>query len=310
LLLGGTDATPAFNLADATGITQHLLLTGTITNAQLAGSIANAKLVNSSVSFGGVSVALGAADATPAFDLSDATSYPTSALVGTITNAQLAGSIANSKLTNSSVSLGGISVSLGGTDATPAFNLTDATGYPTTALVGTITDAQLAGSIAGAKLVSGSVTATQLGANSVTDSELANNAVDTGAVQNGAITNDKVETSTSATTGLDGATKIRDASITPAKLNTSNLDRSINVASGNLGINNAVTGGAATRSGITYNAQGLITGTVALAASDLPLATTSAVGGVSVGAGLSVSGAGALSLTNSVTGATVSWNYF
>ena len=151
------------------------------------------------------------------------------------------------------------------------------------------------------KIVSNSITSTQLGANSVTDSELANNAVDTGAVQNGAITNDKVETSTSATTGLDGATKIRDASITPAKINTSNLDRSLNVASGNLGINNAVSGGAATRSGITYNAEGLITSTVALAASDLPKATTSAVGGISVGDGLSVTGAGALSITNSIT---------
>ena len=301
--LGGSDTTPAFNLADATGYPTSSLV-GTITNAQLAGSIANDKLSNSSVTLGGVSVSLGASDATPAFDLTDATNYPASSLTGTITNAQLAGSIAVSKLVASSVSLGGVSITLGTTDATPAFDLQDATGYPTSSLVGTITNAQLAGSIAADKLVSGSITSTQLGANSVTDSQLANNAVDTGAVQDGAITNDKVETSTNSTTGLDGATKIRDASITPAKLNTSNLDRSLNVASGNLGINNTVT--AATRSGITYNAQGLITGTVALAASDLPLATTSAVGGVSVGTGLSVTGAGALSLTNSVTGATVS----
>src|SRR6056300_1314746 len=38
--------------------------------------------------------------------------------------------IANSSLTNSSVSYGGVSVSLGGSDATPAFNLSDATAYP------------------------------------------------------------------------------------------------------------------------------------------------------------------------------------
>ena len=301
--LGGTDATPAFDLTDATNY-PAASLTGTISNAQLAGSIANAKLVNSSVSLGGVTVALGASDATPAFDLTDATNYPTSSLTGTITNAQLAGSIAVSKLVSSSASIGGVTITLGATDATPAFDLQDATGYPTTALVGTITNAQLAGSIAATKLVAGSITSTQLGANSVTDSELANNAVDTGAVQNGAITNDKVETSTSATTGLDAATKIRDATITPAKLNTSNLDRSLNVASGNLGINNTIT--AATRSGISYNAQGLITGTVALAAADLPVATSSAVGGVSVSTGLTVNGSGALSLTNSVTGATVS----
>jgi len=46
-----------------------------------------------------------------------------------VDNSMLAGSIANAKLSNSSVSYGGISVSLGGTDATPAFNLCDATAY-------------------------------------------------------------------------------------------------------------------------------------------------------------------------------------
>ena len=301
--LGAADATPAFNLSDATSYPTSALV-GTITNAQLAGSIANAKLANSSVNLGGITVALGASDATPAFDLTDATSYKTTNLVGTITNAQLAGSIDVSKLVGSNVNFGGVTVALGASDTTPAFNLSDATNYPTSALVGTITNAQLAGSIENTKLVANSITANELAANSVTDSELANLSVATGSVQDGAITNDKVETSTSATTGLDGATKIRDATITPAKLNTSNLDRSINVASGNLGINNAVT--AATRSGISYNAQGLITGTVALAAADLPVATTSAVGGVSVGTGLSVNGSGVLSLSNSVTGATVS----
>ena len=154
--LGQTDATPAFNLSDATNYPTSSL-TGTITNAQLAGSIANAKLVNDSVSFGGVSLDLGGTDATPAFDLSDATNYPTSSLTGTITNAQLAGSIANSKLANDSVSFGGVSLDLGGTDATPAFNLSDATNYPTSSLSGTITNAQLAGSIANAKLSNDSV---------------------------------------------------------------------------------------------------------------------------------------------------------
>ena len=301
--LGGADATPAFNLSDATAYPTSALV-GTITNAQLTGSIANAKLANSSVSFGGISLALGASDATPAFDLTDATNYKTTNLVGTITNAQLAGSIDVSKLVGSNVNFGGVTVALGASDTTPAFNLSDATNYPTSALVGTITNAQLAGSIANTKLVANSITANELAANSVTDSELANLSVATGSVQDGAITNDKVQTSTNASTGLDGATKIRDATITPAKLNTSNLDRSLNVASGNLGINNVITAG--TRSGITFNAQGLITSTVALGASDIPLATSSAVGGVSVSTGLSVNGSGVLTLSNSITGATVS----
>src|SRR6056300_556951 len=47
-----------------------------------------------------------------------------------VTNAMLAGSIANSKLSNSTVSYGGISVALGASDATPAFDLSDATSLP------------------------------------------------------------------------------------------------------------------------------------------------------------------------------------
>ena len=129
IALGETNATPAFDLSDATDYPTSSL-SGTITNDQLAGSIANSKLANSTVSFGGVELALGAGDATPAFDLQDATNYPASSLTGTITNGQLAGSIANSKLANNSVSYGGIELALGASDATPAFDLSDATGLP------------------------------------------------------------------------------------------------------------------------------------------------------------------------------------
>ena len=71
---------------------------------------------------------------------------------GAVDNAMLSGSIANNKLANDSVSFGGVSLDLGQSDATPAFDLTDATNYPTSSLTGTITNAQLAGSIAAGKL--------------------------------------------------------------------------------------------------------------------------------------------------------------
>ena len=63
---------------------------------------------------------------------------------GTVTNTMLAGSIANGKLSNSAVNFGGVSVSLGSSDTTPAFDLQDATGLPTSALTGTISNSQLA----------------------------------------------------------------------------------------------------------------------------------------------------------------------
>ena len=89
----------------------------------------------------------------------------------TLTNKTISGSantlsnIGNSSLSNASVNFGGITVALGASDTTPAFDLSDATSYPTSSLTGTITNAQLAGSIANAKLSNSSITVTD-GSNS------------------------------------------------------------------------------------------------------------------------------------------------
>jgi len=65
--------------------------------------------------------------------------------------------IGNSALSNSSVNFGGVSVSLGASDTTPAFNLADATGYLSSNLSGNVTDSQLGSNIAVTKLADGSV---------------------------------------------------------------------------------------------------------------------------------------------------------
>ena len=163
-----------------------------------------------------------------------------------------------------------------------------------------ITTSKLANNaVTAAKIANDTITASQIAANAIGSSELADNAVDTAAIATSAVTDAKIAS------GISG-TKITDETITPAKLDTSKLDRSLNVASENLGINNAVAGGASSRNGISYNNEGLITSTAALVASDIPEATTSAVGGVSVpsAGGLAVTAVGALSINNTVTGAT------
>ena len=334
------------------------------TGAIIDSAVTNAKLANSSITLGGVSISLGSNDASPAFNLADATGYPTSSLSGTITNAQLAGSITGAKISDSTITYAKLNISNGdipgakitGTSITAgqlasdsvtaakiAENAVGASKIGSAVItsshvaantltannlapncIGTselssssvetgaiqdnaittakilnanVTAGKLAANLPGSILATGAISSTQLAENSVTASELADNSVDTNAIANSAVTDEKIAS------GIAG-TKITDGTITPAKLNTSNLDRSLNVDSGNLGINNVIDAGTA--SGISYNAQGLITGVVALAASDLPIATTSVVGGVSVGAGLSITGAGALSITNSIAGATVS----
>ena len=117
------------------GVTSSSLTSvGTISSGTWEGTaIENAYLDNVSVSFGGVSVDLGGSDATPAFDLSDALGYVGDAnlvTVGTVTSGTWEGTaIENAYLDNVSVSFGGVSLDLGGSDATPAFDLSDALGY-------------------------------------------------------------------------------------------------------------------------------------------------------------------------------------
>ena len=205
------------------------------------GSIPNSKLENSTISFGGVTLSLGGSDATPAFNLADATGYPTSSLVGTITNAQLAGSITNAKLVNDSVSYGGVSLDLGQTDATPAFDLSDATNYPTSSLSGTITNAQLAGSIANAKLSNSTV--------SYGGVQLALGASDATPAFN---LSDATDYPTSSLSGTIATAQIADDAVTDAKLADS--------------INSAITANTAKVTNATHT--GEVTGATALTIAD------------------------------------------
>ena len=154
----------------------------TLTNKTISGSnntlsnIGNTSLSNStvtiaddsstavSVPLGGGFTLLGGSGITTSLNGSEMTIATDGAVVtetstDTLTNKTISGSnntlsnIANSSLTNSSVNFGGITVALGASDTTPAFDLTDATNYPTSSLTGTITNAQLAGSIAFSKMV-------------------------------------------------------------------------------------------------------------------------------------------------------------
>ena len=321
----------ATQIADAT-ITGAKLANDTVTATQIAANaitaseladdavdtdaianlaVTNAKIANATIAYAKLNIADGdidgakltsasvtatqlATNSVTATELADNAVDTAAVASGAITGAKIAsttiaaGNIVNNTITATQIANGAIGTTQIADGAVTTAKLSG------TISAGTITD----GAVGTAKLADDAVTSGKLAANAVDAAALADNAVDSGAIASNAVTEAKI-----AANAVVNA-KITDGTITAAKLNTSNIDRSLNVARGNLGINNTVT--AATRSGISYNAQGLITGTVALAAADLPVATTSAVGGVSVGTGLSVSGAGALSLTNSVTGATVS----
>ena len=153
------------------------------------------------------------------------------------------------------------------------------------------------GVIPGSKIVTDSVTATQIAPDAITASELADGAVDEASLKDGAVTDDKVAS------GIDGA-KLQDDSVTGNKIDSAAIDRGLDKTGNKIGITNSISPG--TRSGITHDAQGLITGTAALGPTDLPIATPTDIGGVSVPAtgGLGVTAAGQLSIDNTVTAAT------
>ena len=306
------DASVDANALQSNAVTTVKVLDGNITNAKLAGSITGDKLSDTTVTFAKLNLSNGDI---PGAKLTSASVTATQIADNAVTANELAddavdtAAIANTAVTGAKIASDTITAGNIAANAIGASELADnavdsaaiSANAVTTAKITdlNITTGKLANNaVTAAKIADDTITATQIAANAVGSSELADNAVDTAAIAASAVTDGKIS-------GVSG-TKITDGTITAAKLNTSNIDRSLNVASGNLGINNAVSGGASVRNGITYNAQGLITSTAALVASDLPISTTSAVGGVSVASagGLAITGAGALSINNTVTGAT------
>ena len=164
---------------------------------------------------------------------------------------------------------------------------------------GTVTNAKLAAGIDGSKLIANTVTATEIAPDAITSSELADLSVDEAAVLDGAITNIKIAS------GIDGA-KITDGTLTAAKINATALDRGLDKTSGSIGITNSVVAGL--HSGISFDQQGLITGTSPVQPAELPIATSTTVGVSSYPAdsGLSVSGVGTVTHADSVTAGTTS----
>ena len=179
-LLSGTYVT--------TGATQILTnksldgATNTFTNipSSALATIPNAKLTNSQITLTGDGAATSAVDLGDTITFEGGTGITTTVTADkvkididgvvltetstdTLTNKTISGStntltsIDNTSLLNSTVSYGGVQLNLGGVDATPAFDLTDATNYPTSSLSGTITNAQLDGSIANDKLANNKI---------------------------------------------------------------------------------------------------------------------------------------------------------
>ena len=147
---------------------------------------------------------------------------------GSVTNTMLAGEIQNSKLVNQSVSLEG-PLNLGQSDSTPAFDLTDATNYPTSSLSGTITNSQSSGSISNDKLVHDSITVVPGSALSSTGNEIDLGSTSTLSVN---VDDNTIEVNTTS-----DSLQVKDLSITNSKIANSTIDLTTKVT-GTLPIGN------------------------------------------------------------------------
>ncbi len=157
---------------------------------------------------------------------------------------------------------------------------------------------QLANELPGNIIVSKGINTAQLADEACETRTLATDAVTTSKISDLAITSGKISSV--------GGAKINDGTV-PAKKFTSNaFGRGLDNDGANVGITNSVT--AATGNGISWDSQGLITGFTSLEGTDLPIATDSTIGGISVPAssGLSVSGVGAIDHSTSITAGTTS----
>jgi hypothetical protein len=236
-----------------------------------------------------------APNAIGASELADA-SVDTAALqVGAVDNGALGtnsvdnrviqdGAISNANLAASSVTVDKLSL-----------NADDLPGSVITG--GTITPEELQADLQGDVILADSSIGTSLLTNlSVTVDKLSANCIDTSKIINNAVTSDKI-------ISVSGG-QILAATVTADKFSVDTFTRGLDNSGLNVGITNAVT--AATTSGISYNEQGLITGSVPLVGPDLPPATASDIGGISVpaGSGLTVSALGAIDHVTLVSAAT------
>ena len=192
----------------------------------------------------------------------------------------------------------------------------------------------------------GSIGSNALGANSVGSSELASGACDTASIQDQAVTASKLSpnldgdnilasgsvdsaigagsiTTAKLADGINGSkisagtisdghlasgingSKLTNRSTPVSKLDPAGFSDGIELV-GTVRHSNSITPG--TTNGITFDAQGHVTGTGDIQPSELPIATETRVGGVSVPAssGLTVSGAGALDHADTIAPGTAS----
>lgn len=293
----------------SSAITEAKIATGAVTNTKLGdAAVTNAKIADGTI-------------ADTKLNLADGSINGSKLVTASVTAMQLASNavttakVADSAITTAKIASGAVTATQIAADTITAAQIAaDAIGsseladnsVDTAALQNNaVTTAKVADdAITAAKIAAGAVGASEIADGSIGDAELASDAVTTAKILNGAITTAKFAAGAVDATALASnavtTAKILNGNVTAAKL-ADDLDGSEFLPqSANVVLAGPAAGGSAVPSfrALTPSDIPLLTGT------QLPIATTSVRGTISVGAGLSADGAGVLSISNTVTGAT------
>lgn len=249
-------------------------------------TIPGAKLQNDSITATQI-----AANAVGASELADSAVDTAALAAGAVTAAKIAaGTITATEIAADAI--GSSELADGAVDTAAIQDLAVTTGKIADDAV---TAAKIAtGAVGSSEIADGSVTATELASDAVTTAKIVDDAVTAAKLAAGAVD------ATAIGSGAVTTAKILDSNVTAAKL-ANDLDGSEFLPqSANTVLAGPAAGGSAVPSfrALTPADIPLLTGT------QLPIATTSVRGTISVGTGLSADGAGVLSISNTVTGAT------
>lgn len=298
--------------ASAVGTSE--LADDSVTNAKIGlGAVGTTEIADSAIT-----TAKLAADAVQTTDIQNSAVTTDKIANNAVNNSKINdGAVTNGKLADLSVSNDKI---IGGTigyektnfadNSVPGSKLTDNSITAIKLAENSVTQAKIADrAVSSVNIELNSITNSEIAPNAIESSELAANAVITAKIADANVTTAKIAdaniTDAKIALGVDGA-KLSNDTVTAAKIPAASLDRGLDKTTGDIGHTNLITAGSA--SGITFDAQGHITETTQLVAADLPEATATAIGAVSVptDSGLSISASGEVSITNSVTAGTVS----
>ena len=302
-----TSAKFAAGAVDTTALADDSITTAKIQDSAVnTNKIVDDAVTSAKIAPGGVDSTAIAASAVNTTEIADSAVTTAKIASGAVTNIKMAvDSVGNTNLIDGSI---GFEKTNFADNVIPGAKITD----------DSITAAKLADdSVTGPSIADRSVSAVHIQLNSITNQELASNSVESAEIADNAVTESKINllsvttgkladaavTDDKVAAGIDGS-KLTDNSVTAAKVSSASLDRGLDKTSGSIGHTNSLTPG--TSSGITFDAQGHITATTALVAADLPEATSTDIGAVSVptDSGLTVDAAGQISINNTVTAAT------